>query len=48
MIVAVFGGSFTGLSAAYYIRSISPHKRVVVLEAKGCGIGAPDETALWC
>ncbi|MGB9508047.1 MAG: FAD-dependent oxidoreductase [Candidatus Acidiferrum sp.] len=31
---------FTGLSAAYYIRSISPQKRVVVLEAKGCGNGA--------
>jgi hypothetical protein len=29
--VAVLGGGFTGLSAAYYIRSTSPHKRVVVL-----------------
>jgi gamma-glutamylputrescine oxidase len=38
--VAVIGGGFTGLSAAYYIRSISPHKRVIVLEAKGCGNGA--------
>ena len=37
--VAVLGGGFTGLSAAC-IRSISPHKRVVVLEAKGCGNGA--------
>jgi glycine/D-amino acid oxidase-like deaminating enzyme len=38
--VAVLGGGFTGLSAAYYIRSASPQKRVVVLEAKGCGNGA--------
>jgi gamma-glutamylputrescine oxidase len=38
--VGVLGGGFTGLSAAYYIRSISPHKRVVVLEARGCGNGA--------
>ncbi len=38
--VAVLGGGFTGLSAAYYIRSISPRKRVVVLEARGCGNGA--------
>jgi gamma-glutamylputrescine oxidase len=38
--VAVLGGGFTGLSAAYYIRCISPHKRVAVLEAKGCGNGA--------
>jgi gamma-glutamylputrescine oxidase len=38
--VAVLGGGFTGLSAAYYIRSISPQKSVVILEAKGCGNGA--------
>lgn len=38
--VAVLGGGFTGLSAAYYIRSVSPQKRVVVLEARGCGNGA--------
>jgi len=38
--VAVLGGGFTGLSSAYYLRRVSPHKRVVVLEAKGCGNGA--------
>jgi len=38
--VAVLGGGFTGLSAAYFIRSISPHKRVAIFEAKGCGNGA--------
>jgi gamma-glutamylputrescine oxidase len=38
--VAVIGGGLTGLSAAYYIRSVSPQKRVVVLEARGCGNGA--------
>jgi len=38
--VAVIGGGFTGLSAAYYIRCNSPGKRVVVLEARGCGNGA--------
>ena len=38
--VAVLGGGFTGLSSAYYIRSVSPHKSVVVLEARGCGNGA--------
>ena len=38
--VAVLGGGFTGLSAAYYIRSISPQKRVAVFEANGCGNGA--------
>ncbi len=38
--VAVVGGGFTGLSAAYFIRSLSPQKSVAVLEAKGCGNGA--------
>ena len=38
--VAVVGGGFTGLSAAYFIRRLSPHKSVVVLEARGCGNGA--------
>ncbi len=38
--VAVIGGGFTGLSSAYYIRQASPQKRVVVLEARGCGNGA--------
>ncbi|MGA2709217.1 MAG: FAD-binding oxidoreductase [Steroidobacteraceae bacterium] len=38
--VAILGGGFTGLSAAYFIRAISPHKRVVVLEGRRCGNGA--------
>jgi gamma-glutamylputrescine oxidase len=38
--VAVVGGGFTGLSAAYFVRSLSPQKSVVVLEARGCGNGA--------
>jgi gamma-glutamylputrescine oxidase len=38
--VAVIGGGFTGLSSAYFIRQASPHKRVIVLEARGCGNGA--------
>ena len=38
--VAIIGGGFTGLSAAYFIRKNSPTKSVVVLEAMGCGNGA--------
>ena len=38
--VAVLGGGLTGLSSAYFLRSISPHKSVAVLEARGCGNGA--------
>ena len=38
--VAIIGGGFTGLSSAYYIRQGQPAKKVVVLEARGCGNGA--------
>lgn len=38
--VAIIGGGLTGLSAAYFIRKVSPEKSVVVLEARGCGNGA--------
>ena len=38
--VAVIGGGLTGLSAAYFIRKLSPGKSVAVLEARGCGNGA--------
>lgn len=38
--VAIVGGGLTGLSAAYYLRKLSPVKQVAVLEARGCGNGA--------
>ena len=38
--VAVIGGGFTGLSAAYYLKKNEPNKQVVVLEAQRCGNGA--------
>jgi len=38
--VAVIGGGYTGLSAAYHIRKVAPNKRVAVLEARGVGNGA--------
>jgi gamma-glutamylputrescine oxidase len=38
--VAVIGGGYTGLSAAYHIRMAAPNKRVAVLEARGVGNGA--------
>jgi gamma-glutamylputrescine oxidase len=38
--VAIIGGGYTGLSSAYYICRNQPAKRVVVLEARGCGNGA--------
>jgi glycine/D-amino acid oxidase-like deaminating enzyme len=38
--VAIIGGGFLGLSAAYYLRKTWPEREVVVLEAKRCGNGA--------
>ena len=38
--VAIIGGGFTGLSAAYHLGQLAPGRRVVLLEARGCGNGA--------
>jgi len=38
--VAIIGGGFTGLSAAYYLKKAGPRDRVVLLEAQRCGNGA--------
>lgn len=38
--VAVIGGGFTELSAAYYLRSKRPLRSVLLLEARRCGNGA--------
>lgn len=38
--VAVIGGGFTGLSAAYYLKKNEPSKHIVVVEAQRCGNGA--------
>jgi len=38
--IVIIGGGFTGLSAAYYLRSAYPDKNVILLEAARCGNGA--------
>ena len=38
--MAVIGGGFTGLSAAYYLKQTDPALRVILLEARRCGNGA--------
>jgi gamma-glutamylputrescine oxidase len=38
--VAIIGGGFTGLSAAYYLKKNRPSQEVAVLEAERCGNGA--------
>ena len=38
--VAIIGGGFTGLSAAWHLARALPHLRIVLLEARGVGNGA--------
>ena len=38
--VAVIGGGFTGLSAAYYVKKTQPNRSVALCEARRCGNGA--------
>ncbi len=43
--VAIIGGGFTGLAAAYFIKSRAPHVHVVLLESQFCGYGASGRNA---
>jgi glycine/D-amino acid oxidase-like deaminating enzyme len=38
--VAIIGGGFTGMAAAYYLRKADPSLQVVVLESEAIGFGA--------
>lgn len=38
--VAIIGGGFTGLSAAYYLKKNQPKQSVALFEAQSCGNGA--------
>ena len=42
--VAIIGGGFTGLSAAYHLLKMDPKKTVIVLEADKLGAGASGHT----
>ena len=45
--VAIVGGGFTGLWAAYYLRSLDPTLRVTVIERDICGFGASGRNGGW-
>ena len=46
--VAIVGGGYTGLWTAYYLKSIEPSLRIVVLERDICGFGASGRNGGWC
>ena len=37
---AVIGGGFTGLAAAFYLKTAAPQRRIILLEGSRCGNGA--------
>ena len=45
--VAIVGGGFSGLWAAYYLRRLEPSLRVAVLERHYCGFGASGRNGGW-
>jgi glycine/D-amino acid oxidase-like deaminating enzyme len=45
--ICVVGGGYTGLWTAYYLKGLSPHSRVVVLEAAFAGYGASGRNGGW-
>ncbi|MER5638921.1 FAD-dependent oxidoreductase [Kitasatospora sp. NPDC002227] len=45
--VAVVGGGYTGLWAAYYLKQADPSLRVAVLEQRFCGYGASGRNGGW-
>ena len=46
--VVIVGGGYTGLSAAYHIRSKFPEKKIVLLEGACCGYGASGRNGGFC
>ena len=46
--VVIVGGGFTGLWAAYYLKTLDPSLRILILEAEGIGFGASGRNGGWC
>lgn len=46
--VAIIGAGFTGLWSAYYLKTLDPSLRVVILEGEHVGFGASGRNGGWC
>lgn len=46
--VAIVGAGYTGLWTAYYLQSLDPTLRIVIVEAEVAGFGASGRNGGWC
>jgi glycine/D-amino acid oxidase-like deaminating enzyme len=46
--VAIVGAGYTGLWTAYYLHTLDPHLRVVIVEREIAGYGASGRNGGWC
>ncbi len=46
--VAILGGGYSGLWAAYYLLKAEPSLEVAIVEAETCGFGASGRNGSWC
>lgn len=46
--VVIIGAGFTGLWTAYYLKKLSPHTSVVIIEKNHVGFGASGRNGGWC
>lgn len=46
--VAIVGGGYTGLWTAYYLTSLAPNLRVIVVESRHVGFGGSGRNGGWC
>ena len=46
--IAIIGGGYSGLWSAYYLKTLLPDARIVIIEADHAGFGASGRNGGWC
>jgi len=46
--IAILGGGYSGLWAAYYLLKAEPSLEVAIVESETCGFGASGRNGSWC